>query len=309
MKIAHLSDLHLCSKFKQDNIVKTKKLIKYALDQGADHFVITGDISDNAQEKDFLSLRKILETYKLLSSDKTSIIIGNHDIFGGVQTAHDIINFPAKCANTNYKEKVTKFLKYFEELFENAFFASNESPFPYAKILGDVVLFGINSIDKYSKLKNPFAANGHVSKTERKSLKNILSDERFLDKTKIAMLHHHFYKNNVPGKSSENSLWNSIENFTMKLRGKKKLLNIFIENGVGLVLHGHSHEIKEYNRKGIKFLNAGGSVDNNTVGEAGLFMIEINGSALKINFDLLKDNTLATSIDYTEELLVPSFAN
>ena len=309
MKIAHISDLHLCGKFKRDNIVKTKKLIIHALEQGVDHFVITGDISDNAQEKDFLSLKKILETYKIFNSDKTSIIIGNHDIFGGVQTAHDIINFPAKCSNTNYKEKMMKFFKHFEELFENVIFASGDSPFPYAKVLGDVVLFAINSIDKYSKLKNPFASNGHVSKTERIELKKILGDERFSGKTKIAMLHHHFYKNSIPSKSSESSLWNSIENFTMKLRGKKKLLKIFIENGIGLVLHGHSHEIKEYNRKGIKFLNAGGSVDNDTISEAGLFIIEINGSDLKINFDLLKDNILDTRIDYTEELLVPSFAN
>jgi predicted phosphodiesterase len=34
------------------------------------------------------------------------------------------------------------------------------------------------------------------------------------------------------------------------------------ENNIELVLHGHSHEIRSYNRKGIQFLNAGASVDN-----------------------------------------------
>jgi predicted phosphodiesterase len=121
------------------------------------------------------------------------------------------------------------------------------------------------------------------------------------------MIHHHFYKNNVPAKSSKNLLWNRIENFTMKLRNKKKLLNLFSENGVRLVLHGHSHEIKEYTRKGIKFLNAGGSVENETPGEAGLFIIEIKDNEQKINFDLLKNVSPGIEISNLEELLVPSY--
>ena len=308
MKIAHLSDLHICSKFKRENIIKTKKLIRHAIEQGVDHFVITGDISDNAQEKDFLILRKILETYKLLSADKTSIIIGNHDIFGGVHTVSDVINFPSKCANTNYKEKVTKFFKYFKELFENAIFPSEESPFPYVKVLKDVVLIGMNSIDTYSKLKNPFASNGHVSKIERENLKKIFDEYEFPNKMKIAMVHHHFYNKNIPSKSSENSLWNRIEKFTMKLRGKKKLLKLFSEIGISLVLHGHSHEIKEYHRKGIMFLNAGGSIDNETADETGLFIIETNNLGYMVNLDLLKVNSNEVQAHTFVDSLAPSFA-
>ena len=306
MKIAHISDLHICSKFKRNNISKTKKLIRHALEKGADHLVITGDLSDNAQEKDFLILRKILQTYKLLSSDKTSIVIGNHDIFGGVQTAHDVINFPSKCINTNYSEKVEEFVKYFEELFENAVFASKEKFFPYAKVIGDVALFGFNSIDKYSKLKNTFASNGHVAKTQREDFQNLLSNGQFADKAKIALVHHHFYKNSSESKSSESSLWNKVESFTMKLRGKKKMFNLFKENGISLVLHGHSHEIKEYTRKGIRFLNAGASVENETENEAGLFFIEVKNCEFKIGLDLLKESSLKTSIDFSEELLLPA---
>jgi predicted phosphodiesterase len=31
-----------------------------------------------------------------------------------------------------------------------------------------------------------------------------------------------------------------------------------------MVLHGHSHDIKQYSRKGIYFINAGGSIENDS---------------------------------------------
>lgn len=304
MIIAHISDIHLCSNYKRRNVTKTKKIIKHALEQGAEHFVITGDISDNANEKDYLILRKILQTYNLLRADKTSIVIGNHDIYGGVQTAADILSFPAKCVNTNYKQKVESFYKNFQELFENSIFASDENLFPYAKILGNTALVGINSIDEYSKIKNPFASNGLVNKTQRNLLKKLLLRNELNDKLKIAMIHHHFYKNNITSTSSQNNLWNKIESFTMKLRKKKKLIKIFLENSIKLVLHGHSHEIADYYRKGIRFLNAGGSVDNETENDASLFLIDTSSSEIKVSLTHLKSesNPVKTKID-TQDLV------
>ena len=72
----------------------------------------------------------------------------------------------------------------------------------------------------------------------------------------------------------KSTMWNKIEDYTMKLRGKKKLLKLFLESNVKLVLHGHSHEMREYFREGIRFVNAGGSVDNNIKEEASLFLID-----------------------------------
>ena len=308
MKIAHISDIHLCSEFKRNNIVKTKKLIKHAVEQSIDHLVITGDISDNAREKDFLILKKILETYNMFHSDKTTVVIGNHDIFGGVQTANDIINFPSKCLNTNYKEKVDRFVNIFKELFEDTYSPVENHPFPFVKVMGHVVLIGLNTIDKYSKLKNTFASNGHVSNLQREALNNILAMEQFKNKQKIILAHHHFNKSDIETKSSESFLWNHIESFTMKLRGKKKLFKLFKENGVKLVLHGHNHEIKEYFRKGIRFLNAGASVENELQNESGLFIIDINENELKVGLDILKQNILETSIKYEGNTLLPSVA-
>jgi DNA repair exonuclease SbcCD nuclease subunit len=283
MKIAHISDLHLCRKYKRDNVYKIKKILQQIVESEVDHIVISGDLTDNADEKDYLVLRRILESYNLLRWNKTSIVIGNHDIFGGVQSADDIINFPSKCKKVNYKEKVENFVKYFEELFENVFLPLEANPFPYAKEIGNVVLIGINSIDQYSKIKNPFASNGLVSKEQKKGLIKILEIYNQLDKLKIAIIHHHFNKNNVPSFSSENYLWNSIENFTMKLREKKKLMKLFVKNGITLVLHGHSHEMSEYMRRGLKFVNSGGSIDNKKNKEVGYFLINVDGFDFNIN--------------------------
>lgn len=309
MKIAHLSDLHLCSKYKRNNIVRAKKLLRHALDSGADHIVITGDLTDNAQQEDFIIFKKILQSFGLLKSEKTSIIIGNHDIFGGVQTANDVINFPSKCAKINYKEKLEQFTKHFEELFINTFSPSKENIFPYAKELNDVVLIGLNSIDEYSKLKNPFASNGIVKKNQLIDLKNIFDKKLYADKLKIVMVHHHFYKKNVASKSSENNLWNKIENFTMKLRKKKKLLNLLKKNNVGIILHGHSHEIKEYYRKGIKLLNAGGAVENDSLIEAGYYLLNIENGIIDVNLKLINSSTSNNVIKESSEISLPKYAS
>ncbi len=306
MRIAHISDLHFNTKFKSGNILKAKRLIKHALNSGAEHLVISGDISDNSDEKDFIILKEILKRFDLLRSDKTSIVIGNHDIFGGPQTAQDVLNFPSKCMNTNYHQKVAKFIDHFKELFENTIRPHDELFFPFAKEFKDVLLVGLNSNAEYSRLKNPFASNGHVSKIQRQFLKVILTKNEFKEKVKIILTHHHFYPKNVTSHSSESTMWNRIENYTMKLRGKKKLLKLFLESNVKLVLHGHSHEMKEYFREGIRFVNSGGSVDNNLKDEASLFLIDAFPFEItaEISTPTLESKNIAT-----QEKLIVSLAS
>ena len=262
MLIAHLSDLHLCDKFKEENLEKTERIIEHAMGKGVDHFVITGDISDNADPKDFNTLRNILAKFNLLSSNKVSVVIGNHDIFGGVRTALDVVNFPSRCRTTDYEQKVKQFVDHFNELFEQTYFPVKDKFFPYAKVIADTVFVGLNSIDRYSKLKNPFASNGKVDKVQREGLKKIFENEEYKLLQKIVLIHHHFYKRGVEATASQNTFWNKIESFTLNLRGKKKLMNQFNELAINMILHGHSHEVKEYYRKELRFLNAGAVIDN-----------------------------------------------
>ncbi len=280
MRIIHISDLHLCQTFKKNNISKLKRLIKHISDMEIDHLVITGDISDNSNEKDYLVLKKILQTFNLYSSEKTTIIPGNHDIFGGVQLAEDILKFPVKCKTVNFKEKLDTFVNSFKELYANTYFPNESEYFPFAKPVEDLILVGMNTTDKYSKLKNPFASNGKVHKDQLMGLVDILSAKSFENYIKIVLSHHHFYKSCDEVKSSESTIWNKIEKYTMKLRGKKKLIKIFDDYNVRMVLHGHSHDMKEYKRKGITFLNAGNSleIDCNTTFQ--MFQIDIHNKEI-----------------------------
>ncbi|MBI9071310.1 MAG: metallophosphoesterase [Melioribacteraceae bacterium] len=262
MRIAHISDLHISLFYKKENVYKTQKAFENILNQDVDHIIITGDISDNAEWKEFLVFRNILKNLDLLDSKKTTLIIGNHDIFGGVRTAEDVISFPSKCRNINYEEAILRFTNYYIELFDDVKFLNPKSFFPFIKTIDEYCILGINSIDKYSTFRNPFASNGYIADNQFKLIKEKLKLNEYKDSNIIAAVHHHFYKANEETTSSASRLWDNIEKFTMKLRKKKRIIKLFSENNINLVLHGHSHEMKTYKRKEIQFVNAGASIDN-----------------------------------------------
>ncbi|MEI7812545.1 MAG: metallophosphoesterase [Ignavibacteria bacterium] len=262
MKIAHISDTHICTRHNRRSIKNTGKLLKYILNNDYDHLVITGDITESASSGEFKIMREILADFNLLDSEKLSIVIGNHDIFGGVQLAEEVIHFPAKCKTVNYKEKVKEFREYFHEVFDNVY-SPTGNLFPYAKDLGWVVLVGINSISEYSKLKNLFASNGSISSGQMNGLYDIFNSLKYKAKPVFVLLHHQLYK--IPFQSSplhENTLWARVENQTMKLRGRKKFINFLSKYNVKLVLHGHTHESIEYSKNGITCMNGGATFSN-----------------------------------------------
>lgn len=262
MRIIHISDLHISKDFKRQNIKKFKELLNYLTTISFDHIVITGDLSDNAQNQDYKIIRQILKNHDLLDSKKVSIIIGNHDIFGGVQSATDIIHFPRKCRVVDYELQVSNFITHFEELFTDCQFASSNKFFPYYKNLGEIGIIGINSIAHYSKVGNPIAATGKVYSDQLDDVQKIIKQYSTENQTRLALIHHHFYKKNLQATSPQNNIWNKIESYNLRLRNKKKVIKALKECGIKLVLHGHSHEVRRYDRKGVHFINAGGSIEN-----------------------------------------------
>lgn len=262
MKIIHISDLHLCGAHNSKNIDKTLELFDNISNEQFDHLVITGDIAHTGEKEDFITFREILQKHNLLDAYKTSVVIGNHDIFGGVVTAEDVVTFPGKCKNTNYKVKVREFYEHFRELFYGGIFPEDGSLYPYLKILDDFVLVGINSVDEYSLMKNPLASNGKIGKSQLRKLKSLITKPDLTGKRKIAMVHHHFSKFTKDSSTLNNPIWDRIEKSTMKLRRKKRILGSFNEAGINLVLHGHIHKASNYEKAGIRFVNSGDSVDN-----------------------------------------------
>lgn len=263
MRIAHISDIHLHLDSHNTMVEEFYVLLKKVLQKNPDHIAITGDISDNAQNKDLEICRLILDDLGLLKPHKTSVVIGNHDIYGGVFHAEEIFNFPEKCRSRDFDSGISNFNFHFRELFTECLYVSENNSYPFAKLINDTLIVGLNSNIPYSQIQNPFASNGLINALQREEMLQILQDFSRYSKHIIILVHHHF--NRIKSSSSRilQTVWNNIEKQTMKLRKKKVLFNIFNEFKVDLVLHGHLHEQGNYVRKGIKFLNSGGSLKNN----------------------------------------------
>ncbi len=279
MKIAHISDLHLNTLFNDSNLLRVKKLIKYISNQSVDHLIITGDLTDNADESDLLILKRMLSKFGFSSHLNLTVIPGNHDIFGGPQKAIDIFSFPERCKEVDYDAKVHLFKEIFKETFVNTEVADEESQFPFTKELDGVVIVGINSIAEYSKYKNPFASIGEIKLKNFNKIDELLKKYSDKDVFKIIAVHHHFNKIKNT-KRSIAGLWQNIEKQTMKLKKKKRLISLFQKHNIDLVLHGHIHYNEFYERKGISFLNAGAS----TVG--------YTGKSLRVNIINLNQNSM-----------------
>jgi 3',5'-cyclic AMP phosphodiesterase CpdA len=285
MLLAHISDLHINTTISHSNLEEVKTLLKYANGKNVDHLVITGDISDNSCFEDFEELRNLLDEYDFLSSERLSVVIGNHDIFGGVQKVEDIFHFPDKCKKTDYDLKVREFNAFFSEAFDKCVYRSHNNFYPYAKIIKDVLIIGINSISKYSPLKNTFASNGSVNAFQLIEVQKILSDYRDKVKYSIVLIHHHFNKMQVYSNNFAKSVWERIEKQNMKLRKKKRIINFFNRYSIDLVLHGHIHESIEYKRKGLKFLNAGASVRNELGQDLFINLINLDAGSIDCSIE------------------------
>jgi len=304
MKILHLSDLHLCGNYKRANIVKTKRMLKYFVDNNFDHLVITGDISDNSNINDWKLLKKMLVALGIYDNRKVTVVIGNHDIFGGVQTALDILSFPKRCSLTDYDKKVNDFVEVFSELHSENL-TLNHKHYPFVKIVENIAFVTFNSIDGYGRFTNPFASNGKIPILDQTNVLKLFANDLLVDKQIVALTHHHFYKNNCEATSSSSGIWNNIEKFTMKLRGKKRLLKLFNTLNVKLVLHGHSHENKQYERKDIIFVNAGGSIDNLSNNESTAVIIDTNDLSVNMESVFLNSKN-SLSIKYQHEYILES---
>ncbi len=286
MLIAQISDLHLNSFYNDSIFKRIHFLLKYISEKNVDHLIITGDLTDNATEKDLEIFRRMLNRHGFLRGDKVSIVIGDHDIFGGVQKAEEIFTFPEKCSKINYNKRVNNFISYFPEAFDNCYYLSPKDFFPFAKRIDNTLLIGFNSIARYSKLNNPFGSNGEISASQFSETLDLLKSVEKDVKYKIVMVHHHFNKLKSQSKSTFGSIWGSIEKQTMKLRNKKRLFTLFKEFNVDIVLHGHCHDSKEYFRKDVRFLNAGATIKNDKQ-SVKINFLELTKGKIEVNIESL----------------------
>ncbi|MDE3058580.1 MAG: metallophosphoesterase, partial [Bacteroidota bacterium] len=264
--LVHLSDLHLSPAYFPERTSYLRQSLEFCLAQRADHIVITGDITNQARKEELQACRSVLAEFGLLDSAKLTMIIGNHDVYGGPHHADDVLQFPRACRTADYDAKVNEFVSAFQETFDGVktlsqgLFGSESSVFPFVKEQGNVVLLGVNSVARWSSLGNPLGSNGEINDAQFNAMRSYLESDAARGKTVILLVHHHFNKLKKTSTPTHlERLCSVIESETMKLRSKGRLFALCTRNDIARVLHGHVHETEVYKRAGVQFVNAGAS--------------------------------------------------
>lgn len=292
--IVHISDLHLSRKYYREHIKSLKILLRSALDSGVDHFVITGDIVSTADPDDFYLAREIFSNMGLLSSERLTVVPGNHDVFGGPHRAIDILSFPKHIRNIDYHNHMMVFYETFSETFSGVRLLSDNSPFPFVKKIGPVTLIGLNSVPHWSLWQNPLGSNGIINDDQFSSLERLAETDPPMGQVVVAM-HHHF--NDIADNITANKLWRKIETKTMRMRKRRKTTKLFNKLNVSHVLHGHIHLNEIYEQNDIQFVNGAGSVCDDPIPILKYNVIKSQGNQIKANICYLPYPYQASSVD------------
>ncbi len=280
--IAHLSDLHLSPEYFPERTTHVRSILSMCRQRQVDHIIITGDITNQALESEFDHFRTILKEFSLLDGRKITVINGNHDIFGGPYYAHDVLNFPAACKSIDYTQKMDQFYRYTKETFSSTKFFSEKNLFPFLKVVGDVAIVGLNSVAEWHAVKNPLGSNGKINNEQFRRLCVLLKSDELKKKSILIAIHHHFFTiSNGDHPSTLERLWSAIESATLKLRKKKRLMNVFSKAKVAKVLHGHVHHHGSYIKKGVEFMNAGATIVPSKNSEQAFHVITIGENGIK----------------------------
>jgi predicted phosphodiesterase len=300
MRIAHFSDPHINLKYHPQHLPRLRRVLEDALGRmNADHIVITGDLTSNADTRDLRTIRRLFESLGIMKSTKLTIIVGNHDIYGGPHLADEVMSFPERCRTCDYDEKLSIFQDTFAELFSDTI-TMNPSGYPFLKRLrkndrASVCLMGFNSVARHSLIKNPVGSNGHIPKEAQAEALELAGHHAWKTApARIVLVHHHLFRNRdiahleIADGISSRGLASRIEQRTLKLHGKRHIFKLFEKIGVDIILHGHVHFTGEYARHGINCLNGGGAVYP-TFRAAGYFynLIELDGQSGKVESQLV----------------------
>ncbi|HOJ19703.1 MAG TPA: metallophosphoesterase [Ignavibacteriaceae bacterium] len=178
MKIAHISDIH-CDSTK-GSYKKIENVLKSIKNKKVDHVVITGDLSSKGLEAEFAMVNELFNKYGLDSSDKLTVIPGNHDMFPELFNEEDweekieetcleelpqllkkafrIISNYRNYSRGNYYSSINRFYHNYKYTLENIIsLGPNKYPFPFIKLLeNDIALICIDSNKVYPTMQVSF---------------------------------------------------------------------------------------------------------------------------------------------------------
>lgn len=219
MKFVHITDLHFIKqtlslkkrKHKKRNKELGKRL-KFLIDNfSKSTFIITGDITEDGQKREYKMARKKLYNLK----NRVLFAPGNHDYgLNGM--------FYNKWASKRFDNFINELMT---NTVKKALFYKFNDPILTEFKKEKLITIGLDSnIEDHT---SPFLARGEIGNHQLHELKHIL--EKYSDWKKIVYLHHHPLDNK----------------FILALNDDKKFLEI-VEGKVDVVLFGHMHKSRVY---------------------------------------------------------------
>lgn len=214
--IIHISDLHVAADGFDDRFKGVcDQLINQIGDQALDHvIVITGDLVDNANDRDsYLKVKISLDHLRSSGFSHILVVPGNHD-YGTGRSAHK------------------KFVNLFREVFYQ-----DQLSYPRTDIIDNIAFIGLDSNAEELHWYDRFFSEGELGRAQLARLNDILSreDVRCCGK-RVIYLHHHPFD------------WRPLHQLK-DFRRLKKLLIEVMARGVSIdaVLYGHNHQGKAHN--------------------------------------------------------------
>jgi len=263
MKIAHISDIHIDHAALPNRSEQFENLILNIFEEGFDHLIITGDITDLAREEDMLLVRDIFERNGLLDWKKITIIPGNHDFFGKYDLNPErVFSNAIQASGANSLKK----LQIFCEIFRDVMTPNNSAKyyFPFVKVFNGpgegIAIVAFNSVLEFSLSNNPIGSRGYIRSEE---LRAMLDPEvlEVLNGKFVISLCHHAYKILEPAQTpyEQAFVW------SMELINRQEYADTLHSIKANVALHGHLHKTEIYKVGDITFINAGAFKRDNTL--------------------------------------------
>lgn len=254
VRVAHFSDLHLGGSQQRSQAERLERLLEAIRRMEYDHIIISGDIIDTADPRDWLFFRQLLEQQGLYSWDRVTVIPGNHDLINLEEEMrfYNALNPDPVGRKRRFQRKVRSFCEMFRELITGD---GSVSCFPFIKVLdyGNVSLslVVINTVYPWMHVENPLGARGYVSEAELEALKTP-EVQQALDGSFILGVCHHAFRIYETGFPIDQAF-----DWTMELINRGDVLRTMHDIGARLVLHGHFHRFQTYTASGMRIINGG----------------------------------------------------
>ncbi len=272
-RLAHFSDLHVG--IDDDDVARFEWLFADALERGADHIVIAGDVLDHGNLEDLRPLKAALRRVGLWHPDRLTVVPGNHDIIGA-SPHHKLGVFTDTTAKRVVRRR--KFRRAFHPLEVGA--RREGSGYPFLKIVGALGLVGIDTT-KPDSFTEGLAGATQIERVEK--LVRWAADHHL---TPVVVAHHRPIDIDVSDTPWHYRLWSKFTRDSMNLIDGRALLGAIGEGGGDLILCGHWHVLDDE-----EHYERSSGVRVHTQGRSGGMDQADEGDGIYYSYDLLDIGT------------------